>query len=260
MGASFGVVILPSNAVDLVIDPTLEADPLRAAFARFGRIHIPAFLTPASATAVHQALQADQPWMCSTLGGGTTVDVAVRALADFTPEQTARFHALAHAEAAHGFHYMFDNLRISDAVDQGLPVDPALAAVYRLVNSPAFLDFIRTLTNDPRPVYADAQATRYMPGHYLTRHDDKKPASGRLYAYVLNLTPGWRADWGGLLNFIDEDGHVAEGYQPVFNALNLFRVPQDHAVSYVPPFAAVPRLSVTGWLRDARPAPKPRPA
>jgi SM-20-related protein len=67
----------------------------------------------------------------------------------------------------------------------------------------------------------------------------------------LNLTHQWRADWGGILNFLDADGHVAEGYVPAFNALNLFRVPQRHNVSYVAPFAMNGRYSITGWLRAA---------
>lgn len=50
--------------------------------------------------------------------------------------------------------------------------------------------------------------------------------------------------------FLDEDGHVAEGYVPAFNALNIFSVPQTHAVSMVTRFAQFPRLSVTGWIHD----------
>ena len=66
---------------------------------------------------------------------------------------------------------------------------------------------------------------------------------------MLNLTPAWRAEWGGVLEFLDADGHVAEGYVPSFNALNLFAVPQLHHVSHIAPFARGPRLSITGWLR-----------
>ncbi len=71
----------------------------------------------------------------------------------------------------------------------------------------------------------------------------------RRAAYVLSLTPEWRAEWGGVLEFLDADGHIAEGYVPCFNALNVFLVPQLHHVSCVAAFAAAPRLSLTGWLR-----------
>lgn len=111
---------------------------------------------------------------------------------------------------------------------------------------------MRALTGDPTCAFCDDQATRCLPGHFLTRHDDARGDHGRLFAYVLNLTPGWRSDWGGQLQFIGEDGHVTEPFTPAFNALNIFRVPQDHAVSVVAPFAGGARLSITGWVRSRR--------
>lgn len=65
-----------------------------------------------------------------------------------------------------------------------------------------------------------------------------------------SIHAGWRADWGGLLLFQDADGHVSEGYVPKLNALNLFAVPQTHAVSQVASFVTASRLSITGWIRS----------
>jgi Rps23 Pro-64 3,4-dihydroxylase Tpa1-like proline 4-hydroxylase len=76
---------------------------------------------------------------------------------------------------------------------------------------------------------------------------------GRRAAYVLNLTPEWRPDWGGLLQFYDAMGNVSRAFTPGFNVLNIFRVPQPHSVSWVTPLAAAPRYAVTGWLRAAAP-------
>ena len=152
-----------------------------------------------------------------------------------------------------GFQYQFDAWRLSDHMEAGARQGGALApieAVYDLVNSRAFLDFIAALTGETRAAYADAQATRYRPGDFLTAHDDEVEGKNRLFAYVLNFTPAWRPDWGGLLAFHDADGHVSEAYSPTFNALNIFRVPQTHAVTQVASFAAGPRLSITGWIRE----------
>jgi len=66
---------------------------------------------------------------------------------------------------------------------------------------------------------------------------------------VLNLTPDWRPDWGGLLQFFDKRGDVFRAFTPRFNVLNLFRVPQPHNVSWVTPLAGAPRYAVTGWMR-----------
>ena len=93
----------------------------------------------------------------------------------------------------------------------------------------------------------DAQATLYRPGDFLTVHDDSIGGHKRLAAYVLNLTPIWRADWGGVLQFLGANGHVEEGYVPCFNALNVFRVPTQHSVSQVALYGSL-RYSITGWF------------
>jgi hypothetical protein len=237
----------------LSIDPGLRPGAASPAFRRAGRVHIPQFLTKDSADRVHAGLAAETLWWLSTLGGGQTIDVPVEQVGALPPDARARMIALAHDEARSGFHYMFETLRLDEMLRRGEPLHPGLAAACRFLTSRTFLDFVAGVTGDHEPDLVDARATRFQPGHYLTQHDDAKPSAGRRYAYVLNLTPRWRVDWGGLLNFIDDDGHVAEAYTPAWNALNLFRVPCTHSVSMVAPFAGAPRLSITGWVRVAAP-------
>ena len=128
--------------------------------------------------------------------------------------------------------------------------DPGLVLhrVLELFNSPDYIAFVRALTGDARIRRANAQATRYQPGHFLRYHTDEEHSEGRLYAYVLNFSRHWQADWGGLLQFIDEDGQVLETFLPQWNTLSLFAVPAGHAVSLVAPWAQQDRLAITGWL------------
>jgi SM-20-related protein len=92
---------------------------------------------------------------------------------------------------------------------------------------------------------------RNWPGHFLTQHDDSGYSEQhRRVAYVLYLTRGWRADWGGQLQFLDARGDVEEVWMPRFNSLGLFLVPTPHVVTYVAPFATQPRYAITGWLCD----------
>lgn len=237
---------------ELAIDPSLNGARLGPVFRRFGRLHLPGFLHEPGATQLAAALPEADGWTIATMGGGSTIDIPLVAFA--SADEAAR-HALlatAHHEARSGFHYLFESLRISDLIEAGAAVPASLEALYGWLNSAAFLSFVREISGDADLSYVDAQATRYRPGHYLNEHDDEKAGAGRRLAYVLNLSPNWRASWGGLLNFLDADGHVAEAYTPAFNALNLFRVPQPHMVSQVAAFAGAPRLSITGWIRTGR--------
>lgn len=220
-------------------------------FKKHGRLHVPNILEAIDAAGVYESLNDAASWTRSIhLEEGRDIDISVKELDEMSSEERANFEISLSNGSTDSLQYVFDTIRISTSINVGYSVPPSMVDLNRFFNSSEFLEFVRRLTGDDRAAFADVMATRYLPGHFLTAHGDENPAERRLYAYVLNLTPQWRADWGGVLMFLDEDGHVAEGYVPAFNALNIFSVPQTHAVSMVTRFAQFPRLSVTGWIHD----------
>lgn len=241
----------------LTLNPALDPKALSAAFARTGRLHLPGLLPRAQAEAVSAVLAGDAPWTRAVQIGGRALDTTIEAWDAMPPEHRAVMDAATRDAARTGFLYQFDAWRLSDEIEAGKRRGGACApveAVYDLINSAPYLQFIRDLTGEPTAVYCDAMATRYRPGDFLTAHTDAAEGKHRLFAFVLNFTPFWRPDWGGLLLFPGGDGHIDEGYVPAFNALNLFRVPAPHTVTQVASFASEPRLSITGWIRSARDA------
>ena len=237
------------------LDPALklavgEADFAAAAerLARTGRTRVPG-LFGAGAEALHAAVLApDQPWVRTFLNP-LGADIPVATLEASSLEDQAHLTQQAYAGATEGLQFLFDRLRLGPAREAGMATPQILFDLLDLFNTEAFLSFARRLTGDDRIAFSDGQVTRYLQGHFLNRHSDANPRTERLYAYVLNLSPGWRAEWGGLLQFLDEGGEITETFTPSFGALNVFAVPQMHAVSTVAPFAGGPRYSVTGWWR-----------
>lgn len=234
----------------LRLNPRMDPALLASVFAHHGRIHVPAIFDRETAVTVHQALTAPSvPWQLHFNDGAQAYDIPTTEADTLAPAELERLLQPIHARARTGFQYLFENFSIADhhARREHLGLD--LMRVFEFLRSDPMLEFLRHVTGAREIVTVDAQATRYRAGHFLTVHDDRDEQKGRVIAYVLSMTPNWRADWGGVLQFLDDDGHVAEGYVPAFNALNLFRVPARHAVSLVAPFAGGPRLSITGWLR-----------
>jgi len=216
--------------------------------ARTGRTRVPG-LFGEGAHALHAAVLApDQPWVRTFLNP-LGADIPVATLDASSLEDQAHVTQQAYAGATEGLQFLFDRLRLGPAREAGMATPQILFDLLDLFNTEAFLSFARRLTGDDRIAFSDGQVTRYLPGHFLNRHSDANPRTERLYAYVLNLSPGWRAEWGGLLQFLDEGGEITETFTPSFGALNVFAVPQMHAVSTVAPFAGGPRYSVTGWWR-----------
>ncbi|HBK91349.1 MAG TPA: hypothetical protein DDZ68_06735 [Parvularcula sp.] len=213
------------------------------------RVQIPDFLQIDDARRLTAALNRLARWNVVTTSRGRHLDLDAKGVASFAEADRRKFDVAVQAPATRGFQYLFENYPIYDAYHAGTIPDPEIAAFFEFLNSERMLNFVRTVTAVPEIGFADAQATRFRAGHFLTTHSDGVEGKGRVAAYVLNLTEDWRADWGGILNFTNARGDVERGLTPSFNALNMFAVPQDHHVSYVAPYAGAARLSITGWFR-----------
>jgi SM-20-related protein len=239
-----------SNAAvdqEFKIAPQHDARAYAEIFRKFGRLHIPNFLREIDARRLYEAL-VRTPWRLMLIHDGPR-EISREDWDAMPPEQKQQIDTEVLEAAKVRFEGRYLALRFSDDGEIYAGDSPELVALSQFLNSAPFLSFVRTLTGAPDIALADAQATLYRPGDFLHRHNDIFAGKNRVAAYVLNLTPRWQAEWGGLLAFLDNDGHIAEGYTPSWNALNILKVPQFHYVSHVAPFATGGRYSVTGWLR-----------
>lgn len=220
-----------------------------ARFAAEGRLRLRDALPEAEAQAWHGVLAQAGYALMLTRGGQGTV-LTPDALAQLTPAAREGLQRELHEAASQGVGFLYEGHQLRGSHD------PALRVILAAVNAPETLERVRTLTGFGDITHADGQATRYRGGHFLTRHRDDLSGQARRVAYVLSLTARWHPDWGGLLQFFEDDGTPRDAWVPGWNVLSLFDVRHVHSVTYVAPFAGGPRLSVTGWFR-AGPVPAP---
>ncbi len=238
---------------DIQLNPDLDPEKYARIFHDAGRVHIPEILTPDSARKVYDALVNDVPWQTNFNDGekGFTLhQVQIDAMDDV---QRHLLNTHVNEKAKYDFQYIFNAYSLSDAREQGINQELFINQYLDFVNSDEYLSFMRAVTGFEEASFSDSQCTLYRPGHFLTDHLDDVGGKNRLAAMVLNLTPNWRPDWGGILQFIDDDEHIAQGITPCFNALNILKIPQKHSVSYVVPHAEGGRYAITGWLRKGSP-------
>ncbi len=234
------------------LNPRLDRAALAAAYARDGWVQVEDVLAPQIAEAFAEVLARRTPWSLAHADdrGGASVLEPGRLAQTAEPEVRERLHA-AIAQAAERFSYIYLVYPMIEAYVAGRDPDHPLHGLTDFLNSPEFIDFAAAITAEP-VVKVDAQATCYRPGHFLSLHDDLGVGERRA-AYTLGFTRGWRPDWGGQLLFHDARGDVVRGFAPRFNVLTLFRVPLAHSVAPVAPYAAQPRYTIAGWLRDDPP-------
>ena len=160
-------------------------------------------------------------------------------------------HSQLMREAGEGLGFLYGGYQLDAERAKAIPELAPLQALFEFINGEQMLEFIRNVTGENAIVRADGQATRYTAGHYLTRHRDDPEDEHRRLAYILSLSDHWHPDWGGLLQFYEDDGTPRDAWAPRFNSLSLFNVRHVHSVTYVTPFAREPRLSMTGWFQTA---------
>lgn len=231
-----------------MIDPDLDVGRWREALAARGRTQIEAFLQPDAAEHLHACLAHDVPWTLAYKDGPEPAVLPHEQWSALDDAAQAAVLARCHAHARTGYAFAYESYMMVRAYKEGRDPDLLLHRVLEFLNSPDFIAFARVLTRNTSIRRANAQATRYRAGHFLTQHNDFHAGEGRQLAYVLNLTREWHADHGGLLQFMDDSGRVVETLLPRWNTLSLFHVPAHHCVTLVAPWAREPRLAITGWL------------
>ena len=226
-----------------------ERATLKDRYRANGIVRIPAFLASERASELHRLLHDRSDWIQLFNSGDKLFELDRVARASLDDARQAALDQAIYAGAREGFQYRYETIRVPDEEAERRQSSDPLAHLALELSSGAVRALFREITGEPEIRFADAQATAFSPGDFLTGHDDRFAGKNRRAAYVLGLTPVWRIEWGGLLVVHGEDGEAALAYPPMMNLLTLFRVPLMHSVSEVTRAAAYRRYSVTGWLR-----------
>lgn len=234
------------------LNADLNVEELASQYRNRRRLHIANFLERDDAERLYKGLRESNEWKFVANHGEKLFEFDRISQSALSVEQK---NALTHAiykSARSEFQFQYETIRVPDSISDR-ELNPSLLNQFaQFMSSNKVMTFFKAVTGESDIVFVDAQATAYGLEHFLTGHDDAVQGKNRQAAYVLNLTPVWRIEWGGILLFHDSDGHVEQGFSPTFNALNIFSIPQVHSVSSVAPFAANRRYSVTGWLREGK--------
>jgi len=233
-----------------MLNPDLNAEELAARFGEDGRVRTENLLDPAIAERVREAARSDVPYEFLSNIDGKNVAIPSSEMAAFDAEQGQDFRRKLLDQAARGVGFFYCGYmmarKLDDTASESLQF---LHSVFEYLNSDEMLSFVSAVTGRDDLKSADAHFTRFTPGQFLTRHRDENVNEQRRIAYVLSLSKNWHPDWGGLLQFFEDDGNPRDAWSPTFNSLSLFDVRHVHSVTFVTPFAMEPRLSVTGWFR-----------
>jgi SM-20-related protein len=240
------------STLAIELNPSLDPQALAAEYGEKQRMQIRGFLTEQSAHRVYDDLH-ELPWGLAYNEGSKVVQLGPDRLAELDPRQGAEITAGIHERARREYQFLYAYFPLLTAYFSPNSPRFGLFDFYEFINAPETLEFVGKVTGLSDIRWADGQATWYKPGHFLKAHPDEEAATGRLAAYVMNLSPVWERDWGGFLQFFDANDNIEQAFKPAFNTLNIFTIPQHHSVSMVANYVQAERMAVTGWFRSDEP-------
>lgn len=230
------------------LNPDLDVERYAAEFRTEGMVQLDHALRPGVAEFLHEVLDRQVPWHLAyrDRGGSRKLSPAELSAMDEADRSRLDEEILELARTEFQFSYL-SYMMVTAYMNQHDP-DLPLHRVLELLNHRDWLGTMRRITGLSEIARTNAQATCYRAGNFLTKHNDSSDEEHRLVAYVINLTRDWHADWGGLLQFLDEDERVIRTFSPRFNTISMFKTPRLHCVSPVAPFATGSRYAITGWM------------
>jgi SM-20-related protein len=199
---------------DFSLHPALDETALARSFAQSGRVQIAPFVEDSQAQALAVSIAARDDWRELINAGERVYEFdrpGQRSLSADTREKLAE---MVNAAARTDFQFRFESLRVPDPPEERRSHDDLLHAFASFLCADNTIRFFRTVTGFDDINFADAQATAYRPGDFLTAHDDDVSGKNRRAAYVFGLTPNWRAEWGGLLMFHEKQGDIERALLP----------------------------------------------
>jgi len=231
-----------------MLNPDLDSSALAMSFKHDKRLMIENFLLPDVADRIHDACLDSVPYQLNYVIDDKYQSKSAQELASMSPQTQRDINAKVMTAASQGIGFIYNGYLKSRTKKTDNKKLAFLHEVFEFIGSEEILSLVKNITGNTDINGAEPQYTRFLPGHFLTRHRDVVPGRGRRMAFELGMTKGWHPDWGGLLQFYQENGLPRDSWMPRFNVLSIFDVSHIHAVTYVTPYAQAPMLSLTGWF------------
>jgi SM-20-related protein len=234
------------------LNPELDFAALARDYGRKKRLQVRNFLTTEAAETAYADLE-QLPWGLAYNDGPSVTQLHADALARLDEREAIQIMNGIRERARDQYQFLYAFYPILTAYFSPAVARHGIFRFFELLNSEPAIDAIRKITGLDQVRWADGQGTWFKPGHFLKAHTDEEAATGRVAAYVMNLSPVWERDWGGFLQFFDANDNIVDAFKPTFNTLNIFTIPQLHSVSMVSTYVTAKRMAVTGWFRSDDP-------
>jgi len=228
-----------------MIRENIDWSAAREEFSEKGYVRIDNIFLADIAEKVHHQLATEVPWGMKLIGKDGPII--------FTQQEREALKQMQWAALNKEILWAFENRDPSYFyLTAGLnELKDEASDVVKFVSTGKFVGFVKYVSSNLEINGFGGQAACYRRNCFLTIHHDEDKQLRRKVTFIFNFTKDWKTEWGGLLHILDKDKKIIDVFQPDFNSLTLFKVPRDHFVSAVVPYASQDplrsRYTITGW-------------
>lgn len=231
-----------------------STEKIREELSQRWRVRVDNFLMAHSAAHLYHHLVDELPWRTFVVSDGrllgTPAGVAISAEEDRQIVEHAQIGTRKGFASVYDADYVAAEDSASAVAGFENPEAPEKSLLDGAMNTSSLRGFIGELLGLHGALQIHTQVLRLRPGHFVTFHSALRTPRRRYQRaeFFLHLTPVWRPEWGGILEFRNPDGRTIEGFAPSFNSLDVFTYPQGHWISPVSAFAQGARLGIVGEI------------
>lgn len=232
----------------MTLTPRTDVDvaALKAEFADKGFVKIDDFIDePSSRELIKNLPPAADRWQMTFRRDGRVEALEANRMQSMTERNRVKLSNEIYSAALNGPQFVYQKISLDEAATEAANKDEKGLLVREMLNSDAVLSLVKSVSGEEGLTRALSDATYFVRNQFKNR--EMGPDDGAVHVgFELYLTSPWREDFGGFLNFYDDDGNILDAVYPRFRQLVLYRLPRAHGVSALAPFCNALRFSISG--------------
>ena len=235
--------------MSISINETLDPKNLAKDFSPSGRVQIKGFLPNNKAEKIYTALATQTPWQFTYNDGEDIHHLTTNDIKNMISRRRSDLSTNIFTRAREQFQFALQDYPLAASYEKKMHPDLPLYEVHEFLNSKEFLGFVGKVTGLKKLTKAFTRAIFFNQEQFCTENDGQNADKKNKIGFHLVMAKNWDTNWGGHHNFFGEGGNIELGIKPEFNALTLFKLPQNQSIGYVAPYVGTARFSINGYIQ-----------
>ena len=232
--------------MDYKLNDGVDPKALAKEYKKAGRVLIKDAMDAKCADKLSESIETMAIWRTVYLDGETERRISGHDLQSLTNRRQRDMQENIYIQARQGYQYLRYECPTDVIPDSKDPKGLTDADVF--FKSDGFRDFLRKIAGAKDGELENVGARWLQRDHFMADSALATKLPDCKLWFSMDMTRTWQMQWGGQLNFLDDEGEIEQAWSPGFNQLSVYAGGTRHSIGYVTPFHHAFCLSICGQL------------